>query len=158
RCSLDREFELRFLTSRGNAFQDFFSEIMENAYPADFRRIHSHGSLGDLKCDGYLESSKTVFQVYGPEDKLSLQKLLKKIAEDFQGAQKNWSGRMFKWIFVHNLRLGLPAQAIQIISDLQAEHKGVTLDSWGYPELRQVLDRIPAARLHRILGVPPTHS
>ena len=144
---VNREFELKFLKSRGEAFQDLFSDLMENAYPSDFRRIRAHGRLGDLKCDGYLESERTVFQIYGPEEIRSLRTLLKKIDEDCCGAAKHWSGRMVRWIFVHNARRGLPAQAIQKLCDLQNSGNGVLVESWGYAALRTVLWRIPTKRL-----------
>ncbi len=49
-----REFELRYLKSRGGALQDLFLELMEHAYPDNFQRIQPHGNTGDLKCDSYL--------------------------------------------------------------------------------------------------------
>lgn len=152
---VNREFELRFLKSRGEAFQDLFSELMENAYPSDFRRIRAHGRLGDLKCDGYLESERTVFQLYGPEEIRSLRTLLKKIDEDCCGAAKHWSSRMGRWIFVHNARNGLPAQAIQKLVDLQNSGSGILVQSWGYAALQTVLWKIPTKRLQGMF--PGTH-
>ncbi len=136
---VNREFELRFLKSRGEAFQDLFSELMENAYPSDFRRIRAHGRSGDLKCDGYLESERTIFQIYGPDEIRSLRTLLKKIDEDFWGAARHWSGRMVRWIFVHNTHRGLPAQAIQRLCDLQSAGNGVLVENWGFAALQKVL-------------------
>jgi hypothetical protein len=152
---VNREFELRFLKSRGQAFQELFSELMENAHPSDFRRIRSHGRSGDLKCDGYLESEQTVFQIYGPDEIRSLRTLLKKIDEDFCGASKQWSGRMVRWIFVHNARHGLPAQAIQKLCDLQNSANGVLVENWGYATLQSVLWMIPTGRLQGMF--PGTH-
>jgi hypothetical protein len=131
----EQEFELRFLKSRGNAFQDLFSEVMEESYPYDFKRVRSHGPLGDLKCDGYLPSEKTVFQVYGPEDIRPLQKLLDKIQADFNGALQYWGDRMDRWVFVHNCQAGLPAQALQLLEDLGNRPSGPKVTQWGYPEL-----------------------
>src|SRR5882672_8561619 len=144
---MHREFELGFLRVRGTAFQDFFAELMENACPGDFRRVRPHGNAGDFKCDGYWESTKTVFQAYGPEEIRSVAKLLKKIDEDFNGATAYWAGRMVRWIFVHNCRQGLPPQAVQKLSDLRNGQGRVAVDSWGYEELHQVLLTISAERL-----------
>jgi hypothetical protein len=144
---VNREFELRFLRVRGLAFQDFVADVMENAYPGDFRRIRPHGNAGDLKCDGYLESEGTVFQVYGPEEIRSVSRLLRKIDEDFSGARVSWAGRMKRWIFVHNSRQGLPAQAIQKLSDLGEGQHGIEVDSWGFEELRNLISTISDARL-----------
>jgi hypothetical protein len=80
----------------------------------------------------------TVFQVYGPEEMRSLQKLLTKIREDFNGALRHWNDRMHRWIFVHNSRRGLPAQAIQLLEDLGKENAGPDVKAWGYAELLQL--------------------
>src|SRR4051812_46720624 len=118
---VEREFELRFLRERGTAFQDQFAELMERVHPSDFTRVRPHGNAGDLKCDGYLASSQTVFQVYGPEDVSRLRRLLLKIRQDFSGAKSYWSARMTRWVFVHNCRSGLPARAVQLLQDLERD-------------------------------------
>ncbi len=151
---INREFELKFLKTRGEAFQDFFSEIMESAYPSDFQRIRPHGNAGDLKCDGYLESAKTVFQVYGPEEIRSLNKLLTKMDQDFRGALASWSERMAKWVFLHNSRKGLPAQAIQKLEDFRNMNEKILVESWGYEELWQVLVNISPGRLALLFPGP----
>ena len=67
--SLSRHiYELRFenyyLRLRGEAFQDFFADIMEKRHPQDFCRTKPWGQRGDQKNDGYLKSKRTLFQVY----------------------------------------------------------------------------------------------
>ena len=138
----ERELELRYLKSRGAAFQDLFSDVMEKAYPQDFQRIRPHGNTGDLKCDGYLVSQRTVFQLYGPDEIRSLSRLLTKIREDFVGAKQHWTGRMDCWAFVHNSQAGLPAQAVQLLDDLAHEPNAPRVETWGHEQLRQVLHRI----------------
>jgi hypothetical protein len=148
----EREFELRFLRDRGNAFQDLFSDLMERAFPRDFRRTKSHGNLGDLKCDGYLQSSKTVFQVYGPDELRRLDRLLQKIEKDFSEALCEWPNLMKTWVFVHNSR-GLPSQAVRKFEEL-AQESGLGVEPWGFGELLAVLRRLSAADLHGIFGGP----
>src|ERR1051325_1421425 len=143
----EREFEIRFLKSRGTAFQDLFSDLMERAYPGDFQRIRPHGNTGDLKCDGYLHSLRTVFQVYGPDDMRSLSRLLRKVKEDFEGARQHWMGRIDRWVFVHNSQGGLPAQAIQLLNDLGGGLDAVRIEHWGYQELCGILRKIDPDRL-----------
>jgi hypothetical protein len=170
RYYLEREFELRFLKSRGAAFQDFFSELMERAYPSDFQRVRPHGNTGDYKCDGYLPSERTVFQVYGPEDIRNLKRLLRKISTDFTGALQHWAGKIDRWIFVHNCQSGLPAQAIQLLDDLGKKPYSPVVRTWGYEELRGLLNQIspqslctlfPAAKIgevHPPVGALPLAS
>lgn len=139
--SSENEFELRFIKSRGTAFQDLFSDVMEQTYPRDFQRVRPHGALGDFKCDGYLPSQKTVFQVYGPDEVRSLRTLLKKIQDDFDGALQFWKDRMSRWVFVHNCLTGLPAPAVQLLDDLGKQHPELQVENWGYQDLLQVLRR-----------------
>jgi hypothetical protein len=137
----EHEFEVRFLKSRGLAFQDLFSEVMENAYPGDFMRVRPHGRLGDFKCDGYLPSQKTVFQVYGPDEMRSLRTLLKKIQDDFDGALRYWKDRMSRWVFVHNCVTGLSAPAVQLLDDLGTQHPELHVENWSYQDLLRILRR-----------------
>ena len=144
---IDREFELRFMKCRGTAFQDFFSDLMEMAFPSDFCRVRPHGKTGDLKCDGYLTNEKTIFQVYGPDELRSLPRLMSKMADDFNGACQHWSDQIAKWVFVHNSRAGLPAQAIQLLQEFRTTHTGIQIENWGFEELRGVLWKIEPRRL-----------
>jgi hypothetical protein len=44
--------ELKLRKSSGDAFQDFFSNVMAKAHGSDFVRLRAFGSLGDKGCDG----------------------------------------------------------------------------------------------------------
>jgi len=146
----EREFELRFLKSRGLTFQDLFADLMESAFPSDFQRVRSHGNSGDLKCDGYLTSKQAVFQVYGPDEIRSRSRLLRKIRDDLSGAMENWNGRMDLWVFVHNCQSGLPPQAIHLLDDLAKTPGAPRIERWGYQELRRLLIRIDVQSLQNL--------
>ena len=60
----EKLFEVAFLRRKGDAFQDFFADIMERCYPGDFMRTRPWGKIGDRKNDGYLKSKRRLFQVY----------------------------------------------------------------------------------------------
>jgi hypothetical protein len=62
----EMKFHLTFLEAMGDAFQDFFSSIMELRYPGDFARVRPWGKFGDRKNDGYLRSQRKLFQCYAP--------------------------------------------------------------------------------------------
>jgi hypothetical protein len=47
------QFRCDFLEKRGNAFQDFFSKLMQKIYPGDFITTRPWGKAGDRKNDGY---------------------------------------------------------------------------------------------------------
>ena len=78
-------FKVAYYEKGGNEFQDFFCEIMEKCHPADFQRVRPWGNAGDRKNDGYLRSTRTLFQVYAPNE-MSAPKAIAKIHEDFHGA------------------------------------------------------------------------
>lgn len=155
----EREFEIRFLKCRGAAFQDFFADLMERAYPADFQRIRPHGNTGDFKCDGYLNSRRAVYQVYGPDEIRTLSRLLQKVRTDYRGARRHWAGRMDQWVFVHNSPTGLPAQAVQLLDDYKKEPGSPDIITWGQQKLGAVLRVIPMERLRVLFQSPfPTSS
>ena len=59
-------FKAAYLEKRGNAFQDFFSEIMEKCHPSDFQRVRPWGRDGDKKNDGRLRSGVQYFRYMPP--------------------------------------------------------------------------------------------
>lgn len=146
------KFESRFLSTNGGEFQDFFSSIMEYAYPADFIRIRPYGNYGDKKCDGYLSSEGRVFQVYAPFV-MKDGEAIAKINEDWSGAVKNWK-EMRAWTFVHNQRKGLSAAVAQHLEALHGKDLPVT--RWGFAELRSVALTLKEDALIDLLGPCPT--
>lgn len=87
----DLKFRCAFMERRGDSFQDFFSSIMELRHPADFQRVRPWGSAGDWKNDGYLRSSRTLFQCYAPNE-LKVADCLTKIDAEFASATPHWKG------------------------------------------------------------------
>lgn len=151
-------FDNDFLRKHGAEFQEFFADVMEKAYPTDFQRVRPYGSSGDLKCDGYLLSTGTVFQVYAPYG-MDLTALLRKIREDFSGAVAHWEGRMRRWVFVHNDRRGLPAQAVQLLENLRRQgDRRLQVDIWAHEELRGVAMGLPEEKLVALFGPPLTRE
>jgi hypothetical protein len=153
------KFQNTILTRHGAAFQDFFSDLMEAAYPNDFRRVRPYGNEGDLKCDGFVPSSGTVFQVYSPR---STQEsvLIKKVGDDLDGARNQWKGLMRRWVFVHNDPDGLPPRLVQEL-ELQRkrpENQETAIDAWSVTSLWSEAQRIPRESLVALLGPPPQHS
>ena len=128
------KFRNAFLESQGKAFEDLFSRIMGHAFAGDFKPVRPYGSKGDLKCDGYRASDKTVFQCYAPKT-MKLDKLQAKICEDFNGVVAHWGERMERWIFVHNDVDGIPADAVRQLIDLGKTNPEVSLGHMSYPEI-----------------------
>src|SRR5208337_4018326 len=112
------------LKKRGNAFQDFFADIMEKRYPGDFIRVRPWGNVGDRKNDGYLKSERTLFQVYAPNE-MAAAAAIAKIEEDFTGALPYWQQYFDKWVFVHNAYDGLSPQIVAKLLELEQKHSPI---------------------------------
>lgn len=150
-------FELKFENVwrrvRGEAFQDLFSSIMEKRHPADFQRTRPWGRDGDRKNDGYLKSARTLFQVYAPNE-LTASQTMTKIHEDFQGALDYWRDHFDRWVFVHNSGEGLGPQVLRTLLDLGAAHPSITIESWGFEELRAIALALSEDELTSLFGTP----
>lgn len=149
-------FEVRYLRTQGNEFQEFFRDIMEHVFPNDFVAVRPHGSIGDKKCDGFLRSKGVVYQCYAPRT-LNLSNLLSKIEEDFNGASNHWADEMKEWVFVHNDRDGIPADALKLLEKFQRERKTRT-GHHGFRELADMVIALPTSKLTSIFGPVPTHT
>ena len=149
------KFRIAFLENHGQAFEDMFSRIMGHAFAGDFKAVRPYGSKGDLKCDGYRASDKTVFQCYAPKT-MKLAKLQAKIYEDFNGAVAHWGERMERWIFVHNDIDGIPADAVQQLIDLGKINPSVSLGQMSYPEMFDITMSLAAPQLEDLFGLAPT--
>jgi len=58
--------ELKLRKSSGDAFQAFFSDMMEKKHSTDFVRVRAFGSIGDKGCDGYRTKQKPAdYLVFG---------------------------------------------------------------------------------------------
>lgn len=147
------QYELRFRSAHGEAFQDFFSEAMELRYPADFQRVRPWGKLGDRKNDGYLKSERKLFQVYGPRG-IEIAKTLAKITEDFLEAKPYWTAHFDLWIFVHNDPDGIAADVLNLLLELETTHLPIKTGQWGKAELRDVVFALTEPNITKLLGPP----
>lgn len=145
------KFRVRHAEAHGQAFQDFFADLMEKAHAGDFVRVRAHGPHGDEKCDGYLASEGRLFQVYATQSQ-TLGDLLRKISADFPGAREHWGPRMRAWALVHNH--GLPPAVVKQLDDLRAAHPDVLIEHWDQERLRSLLDRMARRQLEDLFGRP----
>jgi hypothetical protein len=130
-------FENAFLREKGKAFETLFARIMAHGFAGDFQPVRPYGAKGDLKCDGYRASDRTVFQCYAP-DSTKLRDLLAKIDEDFHGAVAHWGQRLHRWTFVHNDIRGLPAKAVQKLAELEGTNPKIQIGTFVEAEMRSV--------------------
>lgn len=148
------QLRLLFHERRGEAFQDFFADVMARKHRGDFLRSRPWGNEGDRKNDGYLRSSRTMFQVYAP-DEFTAAKTVAKIREDFAGALKHWDTHLDEWVFVHNGR-GLGPQVTKALLDefdaLRSRHPSRRVSTWGYEEIEPIVMSLSDDDLAELLG------
>jgi hypothetical protein len=147
-------FRLRYIESKGEVFQGFFSTIMEMRYPGDFVRVRPWGKLGDHKNDGYLASKRQLFQCYAPRE-MDMATCKTKINADFTGALPFWKDYFDQWTFTHNHVDGLAADVLKLLLDLSAKHAPVSATQWGYGELREEFKQLSEADTANLLGPAP---
>jgi len=157
RAYYEKAFLAEFLEKKGTTFQDFFSTIMEKAHPSDFQRIRPWGNQGDQKNDGYLKTTRTLFQVYAPNE-MKGSEAISKIDEDFNGALPHWEKYFDKWVFVHNSRMGLGPEVEKKLLELESSNKQIKIENWGFEELRQILFSVEDADIASILGPAPSYQ
>ena len=151
----EHRFEILFLKSKGNTFQEFFEKLLGLAYKTDFMACRPWGNRGDCKNDGFLKSEQQLFQVYAPNE-MKETKAINKITEDLEGAKKHWGTHFIKWTFVHNADDGLPPHVQKVLLDFQQANQGISIETWGLEELRTVFRKVLLADKQIWLGFAPT--
>jgi hypothetical protein len=156
RAYYEKAFQVGFLTKRNTGFQDWFADIMEMRYPGgDFMRVRPWGKRGDEKNDGYLRSTRTLFQVYAPNT-MKEKEAITKIDEDFRGALPHWEPYFRTWVFVHNAIEGLGPGITKKLLELDAEQEPVNVTHWGFNDFRRVFFKLDDADIAAVLGPAPT--
>ena len=152
--------ELKLRKVSGDAFQDFFSNVMQKCHGDDFVRVRPFGRKGDKGCDGYLQSNGQVFQCYGAinGDAGKVDYLIGKIKEDFEKAKSKIPSIMKEWYMVHNLVDGLPIEAIEVLDELKKENPEIKFGFIGLEGLEQRIGGLNEAQVESLLGPVATNS
>ena len=106
-------------------FQRLFENVMKRTEPK-FMQIRAYGNIGDRKADGLFIAEGTVYQVYSP-DILTQAKVIEKVDEDLDGAVLHWGDDMKKWVFVYNVRRGLPPDIPKILMSKQKQYPQILI-------------------------------
>ena len=149
--NFEKDFRISFLENKGDAFQHFFEKLMGKAYPNDFMACRPWGNIGDKKNDGFLNSTKNLFQVYAPNE-LSAAKAVAKINEDFEGAKPHWESYFGEWTFVHNAVNGLGPDVETVILKLRQDNPRIQINHWGYEELLAIFRKLKLEDLESWFG------
>ncbi len=136
----------------GEEFQRLFEQVIKRVMP-EFLAIRPYGSIGDRKSDGLFLKDGTLFQVYSP-DELTQAKVIAKIKEDLPGAIRQWKG-LRRWVFVYNVRRGLPPDVVGLLRDLQPKYPSIILEPLSSDALWELARNLPRQKLAEVLGPPP---
>ena len=148
-------FRLAFVEKKGAEFQNWFAKLASYAFGADFEAVRAYGNRGDLKCDGRLVSTGTIFQCYAP-DRMDQARLNAKIDGDFRGAYTHWGRTMAEWILVHNDGRGLPPQTVQLLDELRKSHPEIKIQVWTEAQLLRFADGLSLTELQALFGFAPS--
>jgi hypothetical protein len=146
------EFENRRLKASGDEFQRLFEDIMVRSQPG-FMRIRPYGNIGDRKCDGLFQASSTLYQVYSP-DELKQADLIKKINEDLDGAIQNWGDEIQKWVFVYNVKRGLPPDLPSTLTSKREQYPNIIIESLSNDHLWEIVRNLTAEQRTELFGAP----
>jgi hypothetical protein len=148
----------KFGRLKRHAFQDFFCEVMNLAFPADFQAVRL--AQGDGGIDGFRLSTSGVYQVYAPrEQKTSV--IVDKIENDFAMAReylKKSNVEMREWTFVHNDFDGLAPEVNAKVAELMQANQFVRIEIWKYDSIWQVLKKLETEDLTELFGQSPTEA
>lgn len=151
---------LKLRQSSGDAFQAFFSDVMEKLHADDFVRVRPFGQKGDKGCDGYLLSTGQVYQCYGAVsgDKGKVTYLIGKMEEDFAKAKEKLGAVMKEWHMVHNLVDGLPIEAVETLEQLGKENPEIEFAFIGLEGFEQRISDLKKSQIEEILGPAATNQ
>jgi hypothetical protein len=150
--------ELKLRKSSGDAFQHFFSDVMDKLHGTDFIRVRAFGKLGDKGCDGYLQSCGQVFACYGAlnSESSKVAYLVSKMGDDYAKAAKFIPLIMKEWHMVHNLVDGLPTDAITKLEGLRKADAQRKFGFFGMEGFEERIFGMQQSKIEDLLGVVAT--
>lgn len=133
--------ELKLRRCVGDAFQTFFSELMQAKHGEDFIKTKPYGRLGDKGCDGYLQSTGAVYACYGAQNGAtgSVSSFIRKMNEDFEKGKTDLGGIMNSWQMTHNIIEGLPIEAILAKEKLANDNPTIDFGFVGRPKISEII-------------------
>lgn len=148
-------FKLRVYQSDGQAYEDFFSQIMLKRYP-DFRQVKPQGVWGDRKNDGFIPSTGTYHQVFAPEDVYKGDTYGgNKLETDFYGLLKNWNqaGQVRRFFYTLNDKFkGAGPIVEQTLDALRLKHAPMGISTFLAKQLSDEFMQLSEAEQNEILG------
>lgn len=150
-------FTSAIYTKTGQAFEDFFCEILK-ASDDDFQKVKASGKTGDRNCDGFNSKTGDYYLCYSPEDikkELTIKNAIRKIQKDINGIVKKWSGITTINYVINDKFDGVSPQIHDLIKDLKDLHSNVKIELYSMEKLRKLCLSLEESDKQRILGYCP---
>lgn len=146
------QLALRLRTVNGDAFQDFFADLMRAWHGDNFVPIRAHGSLGDKGCDGYTLGDGRVYQCYGAVDaKLNVATFTRKMSTDFAAAKAKLPQIMKRWSMVHNLE-ALPIDVLLHFQSMAENHPQYDMKMMARDGFEAIIFNLPTHKIKSLIG------
>ena len=158
-------FKQRILEYKGQAFEDFFVQIMEKHNP-NFQPVKAFGSIGDKKNDGFDKTTGTYYQVFAPENltkKETISSCVKKLEQDFSKLFVYWNNlypiKHFYYV-VNDKYNGLPPNVHDMISKLSKDPKyqGVRIDTLIAKDLEKIFSNFNENDMIDVVPIVDTYT
>lgn len=108
-------------------FENYFTKIMRH-HNKDFKQVKPHGRYGDGKCDGFIDSTGTYYQVYAPEKiEGNEAKSIKKMKDSFLELKQSWIDNGFEvnefYYVINEKEHGVYQTWHTVAKQIENEHK-----------------------------------
>lgn len=142
----------------GNAFQEFFQDVMVAKFPT-FVDVRTHGNLGDMSSDGLTLHDGKLYACYAPETP-DAGKTIAKFKGDLTGAIDKRNGQFDTFVFVHNDVRGIHPELSAALASAKSENTNLTFELIGMRHIRDLLATLDVEQVEMLLGVqlPLSHE
>jgi len=150
-------FTVAVYTKTGQAFEDFFCEILK-ACDDDFNKVKASGKTGDRSCDGFNSKTGEYYLCYSPEDikkQLTIKNGIKKIQNDIKGITKQWNGISKINYVINDKFAGLSPKIYDLIKELKTFYSDLDIELFSMEKLRRICLSLDETDKQRILGYCP---
>lgn len=155
-------FQREIYRRDGQAFEDFFSRIMEY-HNSNFNQIKPQGPIGDRKNDGYDRTTGTYHQVYAPEDvKETVSTAVTKARKDFTGMKAFWEAlcpiRSYRFVYNDKYQGVYPTIEAELAA-IKRDHNLEECGTLAAKDLEDIALNLTDDKIIAVIGfVPdPTH-
>jgi hypothetical protein len=151
--------ELRLRRAEGKQLQNLIGKLFGRIHGDNFVPQCPWGDKGDLTCDGYLRSPKTIYACYGRENGTGGRRptdIVRKVRSDYKGAAAKWPG-LAVWVFVSNIVDGVPAPVTALLEKLNGAD-GIEVGYFGYDSFERHLLGMDAEIVEDLIGEIPVRD